>query len=795
MTDNRDSSIDYMKVRTRGNSNPRGKNRVYFTCHPADFDKYFDRVCEDIFTTQDCAIYYTADMTAPIPAEYRETDLGSMNLFVIPITRRLLSEQSRAMDEDFAFAEEKHSAVLPLMMESGIDKFYADRFGNRQYLCPDSKDLTEISYEKKLKDYLAGILIDDETAARVRAAFDACIFLSYRKKDRHHANELMRLIHQNPKYRDIAIWYDEYLTPGEDFEEIIGKALEKSNLFTLLVTPNLVNEKNYVQEHEYPAAHDSGKPILPAEVVQTNRAELERQYKNIPPCVDGHDNAALVEALKQVAVAENDEDPEHNYLIGLAYLEGIDVEVNVDRGVELITGAAECGYEPAYIKLHKMYSEGIYVQRDVENAYKWANKMKEANPLSFIQELDGVYKPMMLLTQVTDELTDAEKEGRREELEQHQRNFWATMLKPHNTAAIAAEEAGKIEEAIALHRENYKLAREHAGENHKTTLLYARNLAVALDKNGDRREARELLQEAYKKSLAQYGKDDVDTLSLQSLLGKTHARRGQFEKALQMCEEAYTALRTQVGDLDAETLEAQENLGVVLYKMGRCDEAAQHFKNVYYGLEKTKGREYYDMPRLLEWWGAVCEVSENKEGWIESYKIYYECLCKQYGEPSEETIDWLIKWAERYIKAKEWWEACQMGLKAESLLDSLYSPVSTEYLRYFIEICDIYEKSLKAEKRIFRRARYGFNRSLPEAIKAAVTMSLISYKCMSNEELTQKACKKVCKLHIKLLERKDYAGEPNSIERIKAENMFCLAALGENDLDAKKVQDMLLKWQ
>ena len=48
------------------------------------------------------------------------------------------------------------------------------------------------------------------SAEGTRHAFDAYIFLSYRKKDRRYANELMRLIHNNPECRDIAIWFDEF---------------------------------------------------------------------------------------------------------------------------------------------------------------------------------------------------------------------------------------------------------------------------------------------------------------------------------------------------------------------------------------------------------------------------------------------------------------------------------------------------------------------------------------------------------------------------------------------------------
>lgn len=336
--------MEYLKIYPEGIST-NGRPKVYFTCHPQDF-RYFSEICESIRKNHDCVICYTEDMTRPLPEEYRATDLGAMNLFVMPVTFRLLTEPSRAMDSDFAFADENNIPVLPLMMEDvsearGASKnasetknpilaLYEQKFGKRQYLQPCSNDPTAISYCDQLDKYLSYTLFDAETSERVRKAFNAYIFLSYRKKDRVHANELMRLIHENSMYRDVAIWYDEFLTPGENFEENIADALEKCDLFTLLVTPNLVNEENYVQTHEFPMARDSGKPILPAEMVLTDRKELESKYEQIPACVDAHKKEALsagvLDGLKQIALRPNEDDPEHNYLIGLAYLEGIDIE-------------------------------------------------------------------------------------------------------------------------------------------------------------------------------------------------------------------------------------------------------------------------------------------------------------------------------------------------------------------------------------------------------------------------------------------------------------------------------------
>ena len=212
--------------KTKGNVSPQGKRRVYFTCHPDDYDRFFDRISTDILKFSDCAIWFTADDNY----EDIDTDLGQMNLFIIPITTKLLTKPCRTINIDVPFALEKHIPILPLMQEGGLDELFTRYFGDLQYLDPNSHDITAISYEDKLKKYLNSVLVSDEMAEKVRAAFDAYIFLSYRKKDRKYANELMRLIHKNDFCRDIAIWYDEFLVPGEDFNDAISDALKKSDL-------------------------------------------------------------------------------------------------------------------------------------------------------------------------------------------------------------------------------------------------------------------------------------------------------------------------------------------------------------------------------------------------------------------------------------------------------------------------------------------------------------------------------------------------------------------------------------
>lgn len=139
--------------KTKGGAILKGKPRVYFTCHPDDFEHSFDKICDDIFKTQDCVIYYKENIDDVIADEDKETELGQMNLFVIPVTFKLFSKPNAAMDDDFAYAKQKNIAVLPIMLETGIDEFYSapEKFGERQYLNPYSTDMTEIKYEEKLE--------------------------------------------------------------------------------------------------------------------------------------------------------------------------------------------------------------------------------------------------------------------------------------------------------------------------------------------------------------------------------------------------------------------------------------------------------------------------------------------------------------------------------------------------------------------------------------------------------------------------------------------------------------------
>lgn len=365
------------KYKTRGNSEPQGKPRVYFCCHPIDFDSYFESISDDILAKQNCTIWYSDE--AIVRDEDFFADLKQMQLFVMPVTTNLLCTENETLDKEFKFAIENHIPVLPLLQEKGLEELFNKKCGDLQFLDKNNTDITAISYDEKLKKYLESVLIGDELAEKIRAAFDAYVFLSYRKKDRKYAQELMRLIHKNEFCRDIAIWYDEFLIPGENFNDSIKDALQKSDLFVLAVTPNLVNEPNYIMTTEYPMAKQERKPILPTELVPTDKGQLSEKYEDIPKPADALNEAefseALLASMQKIAVKENDGSPEHNFFIGLAYLGGIDVEVDYDRATELIKCAAASGLPAAIKKLSIMYQHGEGVKINYGESLKWQHQL------------------------------------------------------------------------------------------------------------------------------------------------------------------------------------------------------------------------------------------------------------------------------------------------------------------------------------------------------------------------------------------------------------------------------------
>ena len=127
---------------TKNGHSPHGKAKVYFTCHPDDFDRTFNIITDDIFKTHDCVIHYY-DKREDLRSLW---EISNVNLMVIPVTYKLLTSPSPAMDREIPYAMENNVPILPVLIDRDLDDIYAASvFGDIQYLNKHSTDNTEIS--------------------------------------------------------------------------------------------------------------------------------------------------------------------------------------------------------------------------------------------------------------------------------------------------------------------------------------------------------------------------------------------------------------------------------------------------------------------------------------------------------------------------------------------------------------------------------------------------------------------------------------------------------------------------
>lgn len=505
--------------KTRAGSSPAGKPRVYFCAHPAEKGTYLEQASNELLDLYNCAVFYTEE------GMISRDDLRDMNLVVVAVTNRFLKEQTYAMEE-FRIAQELRLHILPLLMESGLEDRFNEVYGELQCLTPNVAEKGALSYREKLRRFVEPVLLREDRTELVRQAFRKRIFLSYRKKDRGHARKLMEAIHNCPGFEDVSIWYDEYLVPGENFNREIEKALKGSHLFLLMATDHVLEEGNYVLTCEYPMAKDL-LPMLSVEMDSTDRERLLKTY-------DALDGSMTLEGLEQglrekLGLGTCEEDPDREYLIGVGYLLGVEVEADQERAVKLITSAAQKGSLNAMMQLAQMYQYGIGIKRDLDKAMRMRRtildllrdrpeKAAEAATnlaellwdLRRLEEARDVYQEALILSQecgrhqeeliclgrlgdIAEQLNDVDTAEHWYRLRLDRSNALAEELHDERSKGEVAmssarmvsllEKQGAPEKALELLHKSIELFRELTeGEN---GLAARRELAICLGRKGD----------------------------------------------------------------------------------------------------------------------------------------------------------------------------------------------------------------------------------------------------------------------------------------------------------------------
>ncbi len=370
--------------------------RIYFSCHKEDLP-YFDAVAQQIRAIEaDCVIAYAA----PDGDEaLRLRELEEFHLTVIPVTEKWFLEGSHT--REFSRLTAANKAILPILYSSSLEEQFNQATNNLQFL-----RINDPEFAEKLRRTLQDILFDSNLLGKVRSVFTHKMFVSYCREDREQAARLIRCIHSEESGKRIAIWYDKYLPLGKNFEDSIFAELDDSHFFAVTLTPSLLDRDNYVKTYEYPRAQTGGKQIIFFELAPVDRDKLLSQLEKAEEyaCIsleNAKDFAAFLRRLIQETPGSTTQlgAEDTDYLLGLAYQNGLFVEFDHPYAAQKFKTAANAQHPDAAHALANMFYRGSGIRRDVEKAISWYKKevritervfQKEAEQLRRLKELPFV---------------------------------------------------------------------------------------------------------------------------------------------------------------------------------------------------------------------------------------------------------------------------------------------------------------------------------------------------------------------------------------------------------------------
>ena len=555
--------------------------RVYFSCHERDLP-LLEEIAEQLRgIVEDCVIAYRVSGT--VDSNHFE-EVEDFPLVVIPVTRAWFEEGVH--QQEFALLKEKTRPMIPILFDGELVETFNTHTGEMQLLRRDDPE-----YSEKLIRDLQSFLVDQKTVEQVERAFTHQLFVAYCREDLEQVHRLISCLRQSEEGRRISVWFDKYLQTGRNFEEVIFSNLDASQLFGMVLTPHLVKRDTYVKRQEYPRALEGGKEMVVFQLADADwkalRTELEtiaekRGYvfpERRQPVQVGRDEgfvSFVKKLLREVEGTEDDlEKRDLNYLLGIAYRNGIGVEFDYRYAMKKFKAAAEDGeYRSAHC-LAEMFLNGVGVRRDLKQAKKWY--IREIEYLleeykKFVIELKAIPIPIV-------ELKDGTKmDPRQEFLEMAKKDILALAGKLVGQACLNARllrDHGFFDEAEDLYRMARKALAwsENNANQIGVTAKYGDQLENELNQfllhrgKSDPKACRVM----WEKAKAAYDSEDASSCFNAVKSGHTYAMllmlEGKGAEALEILEQALALIEGARVTLPQSVREIQ----LSIYRdMGRC---------------------------------------------------------------------------------------------------------------------------------------------------------------------------------------------------------------------------------
>lgn len=352
-----DKKTVVLRHRSADGKKSQWRSKVFVTGAIPDLLAHFDDIADRFIDKMDCDVYcYDKPLNLMRYGQF-ELYLSQMNYMVLLVSPQLFVPDSSTMDEkqradrDWHIATDYGIPVLPVLLDDSAIADYNKEIGHFELL-----DIHSPDFSTKLSNFISAQEASGELISRVQSAFPRRVFLSYRKKDSEEANMLLDALREDPELCDVQVWYDDYLTPGENYNEEIRGAIENADAVLLLVTENILEEGNYVKNIEYPMArnHERGIPVIPVYTYRLKKCTLSKvreAYPDMPTAIPLEEAVAVIKSALPATKALTDTE---QYLIGLSYMYGIASERDPVVAVSYLFPSAASGNIHAIGKLWAM---------------------------------------------------------------------------------------------------------------------------------------------------------------------------------------------------------------------------------------------------------------------------------------------------------------------------------------------------------------------------------------------------------------------------------------------------------
>ncbi|MDR2699659.1 MAG: tetratricopeptide repeat protein [Nitrososphaerota archaeon] len=526
----------------------------------------------------DCIISYIETPDKNVDDKTLHEELQETDLLILLVTQELLDSIAYNKIPEFVIAQKMSTPILPIAKELTLffHPVFKEMLGT---IC--GIDLYDFEYLDKLKTQLESLLapskLDEEIYTK---AFSAKIFLGYRSEDREAALKFMRKFHNLPRFEAVSIWYDKYLPVSKPSDEGIKNAITNSDLFTLLVTPNIVkDEDSYVRTVEYPFAKDR-KPVISVEARRTKIDIFAKLFPDVVNRVKLWDTAFYDKFTSKLKDVCNRTDhwamsSKRAYLLGNAYLYGRYVEKNFDKAVKLLAIATDehlaitDHYKSAILaatQLADVYANGIYtkigLEDDVETAINYDEALKwRIKAANFHEKVLGMW---------------------------HQETAAA-----YNDIADIYKNKGQYDEALLWYSKGLTIQLKMLGKYHSETTATCNNIALTYDQQGKYTEALEWCD----KALVTTGTSDkvlvavAITYNTKALIYK---HLGKFDEALTEYHKALMTMESVLGKNHPNTLTISNNIAVIHDNKGEYEKAVEVYRRVLDVRERMSGKNHPD---------------------------------------------------------------------------------------------------------------------------------------------------------------------------------------------------------